>query len=85
MTFYFELGIYGLIGLAIAFAGLAVACCAVLVVLVREQRKLIRQIRKMASVYFPQYLSDSVDGQQSDTIGKVTINKAWDDDGYGRD
>lgn len=67
---------------------LALLVCAVIAatvpgfVALREQRKLLRQIRKLAALY-PPYQSADTDLDTADQ-SKVELAEMWDDDKEGR-
>lgn len=73
------------VSLWVAFVGLA-AVVVGFVYLVREVRKLIRQTRHMAAMYFPENINKAAEDGKSELSypTSVTINDSWSEDVEGR-
>lgn len=76
---------YAFLAIAGFIAVLLLAGGVLATMFVREMRKLLRGIRKLAQVYFPhEHLSAMLDGEEQPKVSSVTINKPWDEDEFGR-
>ena len=60
-----------------------IACLIAVAFITREQRKVTRQLRKFAQVYFPAHIDAQVDAEGGNS--KVEVEKLWDPERVGRD